>query len=77
MSLCISNRQPLLLFNYYELKVQKDTIYFVSYNYTRNLFSVTSKLVVPFWQILICYFSRCVENLLMQKTVSCQSHYTL
>lgn len=51
-------------------RFQKDTINFVSYYYTRYVFSVIPKFFVPFCQILVCHFSCDIENLPMKNTVS-------
>lgn len=46
---------------------QKDTINFVCYYYTRDVFSVISKFFIPFGQIFVCHFSCDVKYLSIQQ----------
>ena len=46
---------------------QKDTINFVCYNYTRDVFSVISKFFIPFSQIFVRPFSCDVKYLKMRR----------
>lgn len=54
-------------YNVIHKTTQKDTIDFVCYNYTRDVFSVISKFFIPFGQIFVCPFSCDVKYLLMQQ----------